>query len=647
MSIDGEGIPGRGLRRMRSALAPHGGDGSSTWTASGIGLGQELKRVTAEDLAERQPLVSRDGLRALVSAGRIDNRAELSGELRLAWQSPRVPDSAFILAAYERWGADCVRHLIGSFSFAIWEARSKRLLLARSPFGAKPVFYYQAADFVAFATTPKAIFALSGVPRRLSEQSIADLLVLVPLEPGTSLYQGIHTVEPGHLVTADRLGCRVRSFWRPELGNELRLGSDREYADAFTDLFDRVVTDQLRSLTPVGVLLSGGLDSTSVAATAAPLLARRGERLAAFTGAPRAGFREPAAPDWLVDESSLAATVAARYENVDLSVIRAEGLFLDELDSYFDAAEMPYDGTSSRVWYEAIAAEAQRRGITVLLTAQCGNLTMSWHGSGLIRSLVADGRWRGAWREARALAPAGGVRSAAGVFASTGLIPQLPGRVQRAIARPRRGDDPLLARDDWWSPLSPIHPEFARQQRVGERSSARAFDHWLARKIDTPAGRLRRLTHDVRHIGGIDGAYAAMYGVDIRDPTADVRIAEFCLTLPEEQYSRRGVSRSLIRRAMAGRLPPEILANSRPGIDTADWFERLSAARATVHGEIRRLEENEMARTMLDLTRMRRLANRFDSASSDPYLRMLDYRHVLERGLMMGRFLRWFDGDGG
>jgi asparagine synthase (glutamine-hydrolysing) len=637
-------LPRRGLVQMRDALAAHGGDGCGTWTGGGAGLGQQLKRVTPEDVAERQPLVSRDGLRALVSDGRIDNRPELSGELGLPRESPAVPDSAFILAAYERWGTDCARHLIGSFSFAIWDGQRRRLLLARSPFGAKPVFFHQGPGFVAFATMPKALFALPGVSRRLNPQGIADLLILVPLEPGASLYHGIRCLEPGHVVTADRQGCLVRAFWTPEFRHELRLGSDQEYVDAFTELFDRVVADQLRSLSPVGVLMSGGLDSTSVAATAAPLLAKRGERLAAFTGAPRAGFPDPGAPDWMIDEAPLAGAVAARYENLDLSVIRAEGLFLDGLDRYFDAAEMPFDGTSSRVWYEGIMAEAQRRGISVLLTGKCGNFTVSWPGNGLIRSLVADWRWRAAWREARALAPDGRTRSAARVFVKGGLIPRLPVAVQLAIKR-RRSSDPMLAREGWWSPLSPIHPEFAREQRVAERSRANGGDHWLVRRIDTPATRMRRMMHVEQHISGVNGAYSALYGVDIRDPTADVRIAEFCLSLPEAQYSRQGVSRSLIRRAMADRLPTEILANSRRGVDTADWFERLSGARATVHSELRLLDGNETARAVLDLPRLRRLAEHFDAPSADPYQRMLDYRHVLERGLMMGRFIRWFDGS--
>jgi asparagine synthase (glutamine-hydrolysing) len=641
ISPHGGGPPGRALLQMRSALAGHGGDGSSTWTGNGTGLGQELKRVTPEDLAERQPLISRDGQRVLVSDGRIDNRRELSGELGLAWESPLIPDSAFIMAAYERWGEDCASRLIGSFSFAIWDEERKRLLLARSPFGAKTVFYHNAGEFVAFATMPKALFALS-VPRRLNHQGIADLLVLVPPEPGASLYEGIGSLEPGHLLTADRQGCRERAFWAPELRKELRLRSDQEYEEAFTELFDRVVADQLRSLNPVGMLLSGGLDSTSVAASAAPLLAKRGERLAAFTGAPMIGFREPDLPGWVLDEAALAGRVAARHGNVDHLVVRAQGLFLDDLDRFFDAAEMPYTGTASRVWYEGIMAAAQRRDISVLLTGKSGNYTVSWPGTGLIRSLVGKGRSRQAWREARAQSPTGGLKSTARIYARGGLVARLPAHAQLAITS-RHYDDPLLNRGDWWSPLSPINPEFAREQRVAERSRARDCDRWLLRRVDTPAARLRHLMDDVHHISGINGAYSALYGVDIRDPTGDARIAQFCLSLPESQCSRQGVSRSLIRRAMADRLPAEIVTGSRHGIDTADWFERLSDARPTVDEELRLLERNETARAVLDLPRLRGLADTLGSPPSDAYQRLLDYRHVLERGLMAGRFLRWFE----
>jgi asparagine synthase (glutamine-hydrolysing) len=645
VAVHGDGLPGRALEAMRSALADHGGDGGGLWASGGAGLGQQLKLATPEDRFERQPLVSQDGPRVLVSDGRIDNRPELAGELGLPRAARAVPDSAFILAAYERWGADCARHLVGSFSFAVWDARVKRLLLARSPFSARPVFFHQAADFVAFATMPRALFALPGVPRRLNLDSVADHLIVVPLEPGASMFQDIRTLEPGHALIVDRRGCQLRAFWDPGLRRPLRLRSDEEYVEAFTERFDRSVADNLRSVSPVGMLLSGGLDSTSVAATAAPLLAQQGERLTAFTAAPRDGYTEPGAPRWLVDEAPLARTVAARYENIDLNVTRSEGLFfLNGLDRFFDAAEVPYEATSSRVWHQGIMAEAQRRGVRVLLTGKCGNWTVSWSGEGLIRSLVGTGHWSAAWRETRALESTDRARPVARAFVGRGLIPQLPWRVQLAIARRRNGDDPLIAAESWWSTFSPINPEFARARRVAARSRARGCDHWVRRRVDTPERRLARLMH-VQRLICINSAFQALHGTDIRDPTADTRIAEFCLSLPEDQYRRAGVSRWLIRRAMADRLPAEILTGRRRGIDTADWFERLSGARDQVFETLRLLERSETAAAVLDLPRMRRLADQIDHPPGDPGQTLLAYRQVLERGLMVGRFLRWFEGS--
>ena len=110
---------------MRVALAGWGGDGGGIWTVGCVGLGQQLRAVTPEDLAEDQPVASRDGRRVLVTDGRIDNRPELAAELGLSPSARRLPDSAFILAAYERWGADCGRHLTGSFSFAVWDGEPR------------------------------------------------------------------------------------------------------------------------------------------------------------------------------------------------------------------------------------------------------------------------------------------------------------------------------------------------------------------------------------------------------------------------------------------------------------------------------------------------------------------------------------------
>ena len=119
--------------------------------------------------------------------------------------------------------------------------------------------------------------------------------------------------------------------------------------------------------------------------------------------------------------------MAERYPSIDLSVIRADGqFFLDGLDQFFDAVELPFEATTSRVWYEAILAAAQQRGIGVMLTGKCGNWTASWPGGGLIRSLTGTGRWGTAWREVQASAPGSRAWSVAAALARAGVLARLP-----------------------------------------------------------------------------------------------------------------------------------------------------------------------------------------------------------------------------
>jgi asparagine synthase (glutamine-hydrolysing) len=289
--LDDQPVVQSDLERTSAALAHHGADGGA-WTRGPVGLGMRLRQCTPEDQFERQPLVRADGALILVSDARIDNRDELIPQLPVTnYPFPsQITDSELILCAYEKWGEACVNHLVGVFAFAIWEARSQRLFLARSPIEAPMLCYYAAPRVFAFASMPSGLFALPFVPRALDEERLADLLVQTGSEPRFTFYRDIFRLPIGHALTIGRDGMNLRRYWQPDLKREIRLPRDEDYLAAFDDLLERVVRDQLRSQTPVGVMMSGGLDSSTVAATAARLLAPRGERLAAFTEVPRSGF---------------------------------------------------------------------------------------------------------------------------------------------------------------------------------------------------------------------------------------------------------------------------------------------------------------------------------------------------------------------
>lgn len=640
----GQPVAADSLERMNSALAAHGPDGSGGWNEGHVAVGQRLMRFTPEDFFERQPLVSDDGQRVLVCDARIDNRAELAGTLGISPSEARqLPDAAFIERAYDKWGEGCTGHLIGSYTFALWNRREQRLLLVRSPMGERPLYYHSNAQHFAFSTMPKGLFALPFIPREIDLEQIADYLVVAPSEPGRTFFRGVRQLPAGHLLVVSRDGTTLRRHWQPDLKRELRLPDDNDYVEAFNELFERVIADHLRSATPVGVMMSGGLDSTAVAAIAATQLKRQGKRLATFTEVPRAGFSGAVITGRYADETPLVQAMANRYDTLDSNLIRTDGQFyLDDITPFFTAAEMPFRNASNRVWWEAILREAGRQNVRVLLTGTPGNLTISWDGQDLLPRLVRGGQLVKAWREARGLARQNASRSALRILFSQSVMPLLPHHVWRGIQRLRHRNDPIYSTTPPWRAYSPILPAFAQEQRVAERAGEKKCDFSFRPAGGNKRARFEALA-ELAAVTDIGAGYQALCGVETRDPTGDMRMVEFCLSLPEEQYLRDGKTRWLLQRTMANRLPAEVLNNRQRGLQAADWFERLTGAEGAIRQEMKLLEQSPLARAVLDLERMGRLVERMPAAANDAWSSMIAYRGVLERGLMTGRYLRWLE----
>ena len=644
MNLNGQPVATDDLERMSKALVAHGADGGGIWARGAAGLGQRLMCFTPEDRFERQPLVSADGQCVLVSDGRIDNRPELMRAMGIApVDACEVPDSGFILRAYAKWGEDCVHHLIGVFAFAVWDARAQNLFLARSPIAAPQLLYYSATRVFAFATTVRALHALPFVPRALNDEKLADFLAGLFSEVRATFYRDIWRLPTGHLLTFGRDGLKTRCFWQPDLQREIRFPRDEDYLAAFDELFTRVVDDNLRSITPVGAMMSGGLDSSALAVTAAQRLRPQGKRLTTFTEVPNAGFEGTVPAGRYADETPFVQAIAKKCDNLDLNLIRTgERTFLDDLDRLFSQLEEPFRNTANRVWIEAILQMAQGRGIGVLLDGMQGNITTSWDGRGLLPELLRGGQWGRALCEAQALVRQAASRSALRVLVGQGIMPLLP--------------DPLRLAVDWlrgipksgaahsWRDFSSIHPDFAAAHKVDE--CAREQEHHFSCRSLAALRQLRYEALGTQDFGVFDTAFRGMFGVDFRSPLADVRLAEFCLVLPEDQFLRDGEPRSLIRRAMADRLPPEVLSNRKRGLQSADWFERLTGIRERLLPELDRIGKCDLARRALDLARLRRLVVHWPPAGRDQAQVVRDYNYLLERGLMAGRFLLWFEEQG-
>jgi asparagine synthase (glutamine-hydrolysing) len=618
--LDGRPDAADACERMLQPLAMYGGDGMGAWGGGDVALGRRLRRVLPEDAFDRQPLEGAGGI-VLVADARLDNREELGARLGLAGERLRaLSDADVMLAAYQRWETDSFDRVAGDYACAVWDGARRRLVLARDPTGRRPLYYHRAGAMVAFASLPKGLHALPEVPYEADEDRIAAWLQGV--SASNAPFKGIEAVGAGCWVAATLSGLTVHRHWTPRR-DSVRLASANDYAEALRERLDAAVASRLRGATHVGAHLSAGYDSAAVAATAARLLAPTDGKVSAFTAVPREGYAGAPIAHRLIDEGPLAAATAAMHPNIEHVLMRGGGRSpLAELDRNLRLYEQPVLNLCNTIWIDAINDAARDRGLTVMLIGSLGNLGLSYAGMELLPELVRASRW-GRWlREARAMT-ARGLRLR-GVLART-FGPWTPEPLWRLASR--LNGSPVPSR------YAALNRAIARPHGPDPRPWKDGFEMRLSLLNDAGA---------VTQKGVL-----AEWGIDVRDPTTDKRLLEFCLGVPTEQFLRDGQPRALARRALADRLPAVVLDSPLTGYQGADWHEGLTADRAGLAAELERLEACEPARRVLDLTRLRRLADNWPVGGWEQSSVREDYRVALLRALSAGHFLRKVSGSNG
>jgi len=264
--LNGDSVDEKDLKRMNDSMPHRGPDGSGLWHDGSVGLAHQMLWTTPESLHEKLPFEA-DGL-VITSDSRIDNREELLPELGL---SEVVSDSEVILKAYGRWGKSCVDRLLGDFAFVIWDKAKEEMFCARDHMGVRPFYYYyMPGEIFAFATEIKALFAW-GVPRQINEVRIGDYLLDIEEDKGITFYKDIIRLKPANFIAIKNDDFEELQYWALDPKCEIKLGSDEEYEKAFRDIFKEAVRCRLRSAFPIGFMLSGGLDSSSIVCMARKL----------------------------------------------------------------------------------------------------------------------------------------------------------------------------------------------------------------------------------------------------------------------------------------------------------------------------------------------------------------------------------------
>ena len=633
--FDGCSVTSRELERAANALNQYGPDRIEIVAKESIGLVHALMRMTPEDRFDSQPQRGASG--SIITADlRLDNRNELLERIGIArLEATKWPDSRLLLTAWEKLGNDVWPILRGPFAVAIWDPRRRSLTLARDHLGLNVVMWHKARHFFAFASMPNGLFALDGVPRELCEEKFADFLVLNHADHVTTMYRNVFRVPPAHVIQVKSDGSmNQHRYWSPADIKPVRLPSDAAYADGLRERLDHAVRRQMRSIHPVGCLLSGGLDSSSVSILAARALADKNQRLVAFTGVPRRDFDGAAPHGCYADETPYVDAIQKLAGNIDVEYVRNDECDdFAQLERFFIALDGPVRNPTNFGWMTATLQRARAQGRRVLLSGLYGNYTISWNGWSQAASHLLHGRLLLAYRQWRLY-----YRSTSfsrwGALRKLLIEPVMP--VQLGNWADRRCHPTRIAA---WQDHAPIRTDFATAMAVGDHAKEAGHDFLYRMR----RGERTRGLAQIDYIGDWHTAEKAVTGVEVRDPTADMDVVSYCFGVPPEQYLSEGIDRSLIRRAMWGLLPEMVLTNRLTGLQAADWHEKLESQRRELAVQIAELSKSALARRIIDLVRLENAIKNWPTGGWHTAEIFREYNLALTRGIAGGRFLRWIE----
>jgi asparagine synthase (glutamine-hydrolysing) len=512
------------LQSLTRFLSYRGPDACEVWADGSVGFGNTLLRTTYESLAENQP-TSLDRQFWITADARIDCREDLAAALIKAGRKIRqaAPDPELILHAYAAWGEACVQHLRGDFAFAIWDARRKTVFCARDHFGVKPFYYAELGSAFLFSNTLDCMRQHPGVSDELNDSAIADFLLFgLNCDAATTTFRDIRRLPPAHFLSVSAAGLRTERYWSAPTDGRIRYHRPDEYIEHFQTVMQAAVTDRLRT-NRAGILLSGGLDSSSIAATARELSAKSGGTadLRAYTF-----VYESLIPD----REGEHARIVAEFLRIPIRSFAMDGLQL--FDRWNDPACVPpepvEDPFAAALFdhYKGISADCR-----VVLSGDGGDELMYFQMWPYTHDLFRRHEWRQLWTD---------------VPRFLRLRP-FPSRGIRSRARRAMGKGSLLP--TW------LAPELTRRLRLEERWAERtsgtpAWEHPIVPKAHGSLSSPR--WSRVFELADPGLTHSA---VEVRYPFLDLRIVSYLLAIPPFPWTYH---KQLVRAAMSGHLPENI-----------------------------------------------------------------------------------------
>ncbi|WGG45874.1 asparagine synthase-related protein [Rossellomorea sp. DA94] len=619
------------IHAMMGSLEQFPADDVRVYKKDHIFLGCHAQWITPESIGEILPFYDNERKLAITADAIIDNRQELFNSLGVRHALRKgISDSELILLAYEKWGEECPEQLIGDFSFMIWDERKEKLFGARDFAGSRTLYYHASNQRFAFATTIKSLLSLAYINGRINEEWIAEFLVIPDMfntvDVHSTVYSNVLQVPPSHSIVIQSGKTKLTRYSKFDSRKKLKLNSNLEYEEAFRDVFQRAVSDRLRTFKKVGSQLSGGLDSGSVVSFASRELNKQNQQLYTYSYIPQEDFIDWTPKSRIANERPFIQSTVNFVGNIQGSYLDFKNRTpLKEINEWLDILEMPYKFFNNSYWLRGIYEEASNHGVGILLNGARGNWTISYgtaidYYSMLLKKMQLIKFYK---------------------EINDYYLIKKTGRKRVVQQVSRRAFPLLLSPKNKYKFPQFINKDFAKNTNVYQKVKENGLDITGSQIPNLSEARDRQFQNLYYWTNGASSTKMSLrYSLWNRDPTNDLRIIEFCLSLPDSQFVQHGVDRSLIRRATENYLPNKVRLNHQfRGAQGVDVIHRMID-----EWDLFRVEMEEMLndQIMSDLVDIEVLSNAYSKIKDNPLPEdtLGDDLKILMRSLILFKFIK-------
>ena len=594
------------VENMLSNLNHWDADKVGKWYARRTGFGHLLRFNSPESLWETQPFhCSRSNL-VICADARLDNRDELCELLSIgAAEKSSLTEAELILKTFQYWGKDCAAKLCGDFAFAIWDIEQEQLYCARDQLGVKSLFYHQDETAFIFASEVKCIKELSIVDTDVDENWLAFSLCLLKPDKVSTFYQNIKSLAPAHFLVMDRQSLTIHQYWSLDLETELNYADERDYLIELREKIRQAVQCRVRSAYPIGCELSGGLDSSYITSLSASAL---NGNLHTFSHVQSDEDKRKFFP--YEDERKY---IELMCKFVDLppsqcNLITHKGRGATAAIKRISRLHGSPALSTQTLFGDELYQKASSNNIRTMLTGLGGDHLASSYGLGYREQLFVQNKWNELWQDLS------NSKFKERVKTFLSLIVKLKLPIIYSLIQSIRGN---LTPQNCWKLFGQkycIEPSFAERMKVPEsfnRLSLYPFTGSV-REIEAHQISSPLLVNRIEN----SGLYASSYGIELRHPLLDVRLIEYCLSLPANLKQRYGLRRYLFRKAMRGIVPEEIrLREDKARHSIPSAISQFSYDLAWLEGEFSRLNKRNQSNKYVDAEKVIRSLKSFDVTS--------------------------------